>query len=276
MTDLDPLTDVGRAGLAAITTDPAHALIAFDYDGTLAPIVDDPAAARPQPGVVAALRLLATSVGQLAIITGRPAGEAVRLANLTAGTAPEALVVLGQYGVERWDAATGHLRPAEPSPGLTLVRRDIATVLERAGVPDAHIEDKGLALAVHVRRCPEPASAFARIVDPLTALAERAGLAAEPGRNVFEIRPAGMDKGKALQALMAEVGARSVMFTGDDLGDLAAFDAVDSWRSDGSPGLLVCSGSVEVVGLAERADLVVDGPPGVLDLLHSLTAAVVS
>ncbi len=89
---------------------------------------------------------------------------------------------------------------------------------------------------------------------------------------MIELRPAGMDKGKALLALAAEVGATTLVFTGDDLGDLAAFDAVDAWRSTGGAGLLVCSGSDEVEELAARADLVVDGPPGVLALLRELTA----
>jgi trehalose 6-phosphate phosphatase len=62
------------------------------------------------------------------------------------------------------------------------------------------------------------------------------------------------------------------MYAGDDLGDLPAFAAVDKLRSDGVPGLLVCSGSAEVTELAERADLVVDGPAGVVRLLMALAS----
>jgi trehalose 6-phosphate phosphatase len=81
-----------------------------------------------------------------------------------------------------------------------------------------------------------------------------------------------MDKGKALLGLASEVDATTLVFTGDDLGDLAAFDAVDAWRATGGAGLVVCSGSDEVEELAARADLVVDGPPGVLAWLTHLTA----
>jgi trehalose 6-phosphate phosphatase len=63
-----------------------------------------------------------------------------------------------------------------------------------------------------------------------------------------------------------------VVFGGDDLGDLAAFDAVDELRASGLAGLLVCSGSTEEAALAERADLVVDGPAGVVALVRALTA----
>lgn len=272
MADIVPTTETGRAGLTALLDDPAHALVAFDYDGTLSPIVDDPAKARPQPGVVAALSRLGDRVGQLAIITGRPAQQAVALADLLGAGAPARLVVLGHYGVERWEAGTGRLVTADPPPGLAVVRRELGDVLDGAGVHDAVVEDKGLAVAVHVRRSAAPAAAYRSLLEPLTALAERAGLAAEPGRHVIELRSRGMDKGRALSGLARESGASCVMFTGDDLGDLAAFDAVDSWRSGGGAGLLVCSASSEVTALSERADVVVGGPPGVLRLVEALTA----
>jgi trehalose 6-phosphate phosphatase len=60
------------------------------------------------------------------------------------------------------------------------------------------------------------------------------------------------------------------VFIGDDLGDLPAFDAVERLRGEGVPGLLVCSGSTEVSEVADRADLVVDGPEGVAALLQAL------
>jgi trehalose 6-phosphate phosphatase len=89
---------------------------------------------------------------------------------------------------------------------------------------------------------------------------------------VLELRPPGMDKGVALLDYLRETGAESVLYAGDDLGDLPAFAAVEKLRSDGVPGLLVCSGSSEVTELQERADLVVDGPAGVVDLLSALAA----
>ncbi len=272
MPDIAPTTQQGRAGLDSILAEPAHALVAFDYDGTLSPIVDDPAAAAPQPGVIEAIAALAHHAGQVAIITGRPARVAVELAGLAELPGLEHLVLLGQYGLERWDAATGAFTTVDPPAGLEAARDALPALIEAAGVPDAVIEDKGLAVAVHVRRSAQPSAAYERLREPLLALAERSGLAAEPGRLVIELRPPGMDKGRALLGLAAEVDARSLMFTGDDLGDLAAFDAVSSWRATGGGGLLVCSGSAEVTELADRADLVVDGPPGVLALVTDLTA----
>jgi trehalose 6-phosphate phosphatase len=63
------------------------------------------------------------------------------------------------------------------------------------------------------------------------------------------------------------------MYCGDDLGDVAAFDAVRALRGEGVPGLTVFSGSAEVAELAQRADLVVEGPDGVVALLSSLADA---
>ena len=80
-----------------------------------------------------------------------------------------------------------------------------------------------------------------------------------------------MDKGQALRTLIdqAERQPSAVMFCGDDLGDVAAFDAVRALRGEGVPGLTVFSGSAEVTELAQPADLVVDGPDGVVALLNS-------
>jgi trehalose 6-phosphate phosphatase len=90
---------------------------------------------------------------------------------------------------------------------------------------------------------------------------------------VIELRPQGMDKGQALRTLVQQRRPSAIMFCGDDLGDVAAFDAVRELRGESVPGLTVFSGSAEVTALAEAADLVVDGPDGVVALLASLAAA---
>jgi trehalose 6-phosphate phosphatase len=245
-------------------------LAAFDYDGTLAPIVDDPAQARPHPSVVSALVRLAARIGAVAVVTGRPAQVAVDLAGFADVEGLDSLVVVGHYGLERWDAASGQLTVSEPSPGLEDVREELPRLLAELGLAEADVEDKGLSVAVHVRRAGDPRAAYSHMRQPLVDLAERHGLAAEPGRMVIELRPPGMDKGRALRSLVEEHAAGSVMFTGDDLGDLAAYDEVDRLREQGIPGVLVCSGSEEVTELASRADIVVDGPAGVAELVDNL------
>lgn len=259
-------TSDGQAGLAAVAADPAHALFATDYDGTVAPIVDDPAAAVPAPGAVAALARLAGRVGTVAVITGRAAADAVSLGGLAA---VPGLIVLGHYGAQRWQA--GVLSAPPVPPGVQAVREALPGLLAAVAAPEGTaVEDKGTSLAVHTRRTADPAAALALLREPLGRLAESADLAVEPGRMVLEIRPPGMDKGTALRELAAERGARSVLFCGDDLGDLTAFAAVRRLRADGIPGCAVASESTETPQVTEAADLVVDGPPGVVRFVSAL------
>jgi trehalose 6-phosphate phosphatase len=263
-------TAEGQAGLDAIRADPAGALIATDFDGTLSPIVSDPATARAAPGAAQALAGLAARVGTVAVITGRPPRDAVALGGLA--DIP-GLIVLGHYGAQRWQ--NGRLTAAPPAPGVEIARRQLPAILAAAGAPDGtRLEDKGDALAVHTRQAPDPEAALALLREPLANLAATTGLALEPGRLVLELRPPGMDKGAALQSLAAERAARSVLFCGDDLGDLAAFAVIRAMRSEGLPGCTVASASPEAPQVAAAADLVADGPPGIVALLAALAATI--
>ncbi|GAA3145336.1 trehalose-phosphatase [Streptomyces echinatus] len=266
-----PQTQPGRDGLAALLAQPRTALIGLDFDGTLAPIVADPEQARAHPAAVPALAALAPKIASVAVITGRPAELAVRYGGFDGVPGLEHLTVLGHYGAERWDAATGTLTAPAPHPGVAAVRAELPALLERIGAGEGTwIEEKGRAVAVHTRRAADPQATFESLRTPLAGLAARHGLIVEPGRMVLELRPPGMDKGVALLDHARTTGAGCVVYAGDDLGDLPAFAAVDELRKNGTPGLLVCSGSTEVTELAQRADLVVDGPEGVVDLLRRL------
>ncbi|MGH8968908.1 MAG: trehalose-phosphatase [Actinomycetes bacterium] len=262
----EPATEAGRAGLGALRAEPGRALLAFDFDGTLAPIVPDPDQARAHPAVPALLARLGNLVGRIAIVTGRPARVAAERAGLSVVAGG---VVLGHYGLERW--AGGTVTAPEEAEGVTIARRRLPGLLAEVGAPQGTwLEDKGQAVAVHLRRTPDPQAALALVEGPVAGLARETGLALERGRMVLELRPPGADKGGAVRRLVAEDAPSMVAFVGDDLGDLAAFDEVDRLRGDGLPGLLVCSGSTEVSVLAGRADIVVDGPDGVVALLESL------
>ena len=266
MTPPRPVTPEGQAGLDALLADPRHGLVAADFDGTLAPIVDRPGDARAHPGAGPALTALAGLVGTVAVITGRPAAEAVALGGFA--DVP-GLIVMGHYGGQRWQ--DGELTGAEASPAVEAARAALPGLLREAGAPDGTwVEDKGHAVAVHTRGTADPAAALARLRAPLGELAATLGLAAEPGRFVIELRPPGTDKGTALTGLVAERAARSALFCGDDLGDLAAFAAVRALRAGGVPGCTVASASAESPQVADAADLVVPGPDGVVDLLTTL------
>jgi trehalose 6-phosphate phosphatase len=267
----EPVTSSGRAALQALIAAPATALVGLDFDGTLSPIVEDPRLARPAAGASAVVRKLASRVGTVAIITGRPAPVAVELLGLRAND-PDNLFVLGHYGLQRWTAASGLRVERElDAMAVSAVRERLPSLLRAAGAPDGvAIEDKGESVAVHVRRTASPDDAFALLRGPLASLARSHGLRLEPGRMVLELRPAGVDKGIALEALVGEIGATVVCYAGDDLGDLAAYDALDRLRERGTAALKVCSGFDEVPQLQERADLVVGGPAQIVRFLDGL------
>ncbi|MFE0686158.1 trehalose-phosphatase [Streptomyces sp. NPDC058961] len=265
-----PATPSGRDGLAAILARPEKAVVAIDFDGTLAEIVADPELARAHPDAVPALAALAPHTASVAVITGRPAGVAVRYGGFAGVPGLEHLVVLGHYGAERWDAVTGTVHTPAPHPGVAAARAELSGFLESHGAwRGTWVEEKGQAVAVHTRRAADPQAAFEALRDPLAQLATRHGLVLEPGRMVLELRPPGMDKGVALTAYLREVGAESVLYAGDDLGDLPAFAAVEKLRSDGLPGLLVAADTV-IPELAERADLSLNGPAAVTAFLTIL------
>ena len=266
---MEPRTDAGRAGLRAVLDDPAHALVALDYDGTLAPIVEDPGLAFVQPGVVAVLRRLTARLGTVAVLTGRPVTQVRRLAGLDGVEGLEDLQLLGQYGVERWDAATGEVVAPEPPEAVAEARAQLSDLLARLGAESVHVEDKGRALGVHVRRTADPEGEFARLRGPLADFAAEHGLHLEPGKLVLELRAPGTDKGSALRDLVGKRRARSVVYAGDDLGDLAAYDAVDRLRQLQVLGLLLCVGA-EQPALSDQADLVLDGPAGLVAWLAQL------
>ncbi|MDG4860930.1 trehalose-phosphatase, partial [Streptomyces sp. T-3] len=198
-------------------------------------------------------------------------GVAVRYGGFAGVAGLQHLVVLGHYGAERWDAVSGTVTAPDVPPGVAAVRAELPGFLEELGAwRGTWIEEKGRAVAVHTRRAEDPSGVFEAVRGPLAELASRHGLIAEPGRFVVELRPPGMDKGVALAAFAREVGAETVLYAGDDLGDLPAFAAVEKLRSDGLAGVLLCSGSAEVPELAERADLALSGPGAVVDFLSAL------
>ena len=256
--------------LEAVVSSPSQTLIATDFDGTLAPIVDDPEQAYADPEAVAALGRLGERVGAVAVITGRPVRMAVRLGRFQEVAGLHSLIVLGQYGVERWNAADNeYLLPPDP-PQIKAVVEELPELLHSLDLAAARVEDKGRAIAVHTRSLPDSKAALAKLADPLRDLAGSHGLAVEPGKNVWEIRAPGVDKGATLRAVVAETGARQVIFAGDDLGDLPAFRAVRDLAAAGVVGLLVCSASTEEDALADLSDVIVDGPRGLAAWLNEL------
>jgi len=243
--------------------------LCLDFDGTLAPIVENPADARPLPGLLDLLATLAARFAAVALVSGRPA------AYLAEHASAQGVRYLGLYGLQEINAGRSwvdeRLTAARPSVVAAADDLRAAPAVVASG---AFLEDKEYAVAVHTRRIAEPERWAHGIDDAVRAIAARHGLEVIPGRLVWELRPSvNSDKGDAVRRVVAESKARSVVVIGDDLGDLPAFAAAGAIAGDGNTALRIAVRSAEApMQLLSEADVVVDGPLGVRDFLELLAA----
>jgi|Tabmets5t2r1_1033131.scaffolds.fasta_scaffold00484_2 trehalose 6-phosphate phosphatase len=241
--------------------------LCLDFDGTLSPIVDDPQAARPLHGIIELLEPLAERFAAVALISGRPA------AYLARHTATPGVRYLGLYGLQEIHDGQVQVdqRLETARPAVVAAHEDLKAhpAVQASG---AWLEDKEYAVAVHTRRVADPDRWAAPIDQAAREVAARHGLEVVPGKLVWELRPAvRSDKGDAVRRVVAESAAREVVVAGDDLGDLAAFAAAAQFAAEGGDALRVAVRSAEAPPqLLAEADLVVDGPPGLRDLLERL------
>jgi trehalose 6-phosphate phosphatase len=245
--------------LAPIAANLAGALIALDFDGTLAPLTSDPMASRPVPGVVATLHRLAEAGAQIAIVTGREAETVLELGGLHD---IDRLIASGLHGAETWRA--GRLSTLDEPAGMPALRAALPKLL-----PDrVWVEDKRLSLVVHTRQAADPERMLAELAEPIGRLAAEHGLDSHPGKLVLELRIPKLSKATALDQLLTEQ-TTAALFAGDDLGDLPALAAIRAWsQRTGRPGRTVAVG--ELPDLRAAADLALDTPAELGEALAGL------
>lgn len=217
-------------------------LVASDFDGVLAPLLDDPSASAPTAAAATALERLAAlpqADVRLALVSGRDLATLAQLSGAPAGTS-----LVGSHGAEQ-----GHVVAASVDPGAgeatadgpsTSVERhpfaltpDERTTLDgvRAGLEavaaeaeGAWVEDKPSAAVLHTRRA-EPGAAE-RAGDSARAVGARFGAHTMTGKDVVEIAVLDTSKGLALTRLRDELGAAAVLYLGDDVTDERAFEVL--------------------------------------------------
>jgi trehalose 6-phosphate phosphatase len=255
------------SSVASVSTDhlwapfrrrPEVSAVTTDFDGTLSPIVTDPATARPLEGTRELLEALAARFAVVAVVSGRPVAFLEPLV-------PASVVLSGLYGLEA--AHGGTSRDESRAERWRGVIEAVASAAETDGPAGMGVERKGLALTLHYRGRPELADA---VEGWAAAEAARSGLAVRPARMSVELHPpVQADKGTALLDLVA--GLEAVCFCGDDIGDLPAFDALDRLCDDGVHTVRVVVESEETAPeLLARADVVVPGPAGTQAVLRGL------
>ena len=234
-------------------------LVAFDFDGTLAPIVRRPEAARLAAATRAALGALAARADvRVAVVSGRALGD------LRAKVGLERLTYAGNHGLEL-SAGTWHWT----HPGLRARRRPLRRAAEAAQAlcllaPGAWVEDKGATFSVHVRAVKD-LRVEARLRSGLAAAVRRAGgLAVRPGKRVYEVRPwLAWDKGRAVELLRRRLApGAACVYVGDDATD------EDVFRRFQGRGLTVKVGPGRTVAACRVA-----GPAAVRRLLGRLLLA---
>jgi trehalose 6-phosphate phosphatase len=242
MIGLSPELDAALAEFAARRP----LLLASDYDGVLSPLVDDPAAAGPEPGVAEALaRLAEADAVTVALVSGRGVAD---LQQTSGFTGPYRWV--GSHGAEFDGPLTGDLAD----------RRDrLAERLEPvvAATDGAWLEVKPASVAVHVRKV-EDRVAAAEVLERTRAAAD-SSLTMKPGKDVLELAVTDADKGSAVRRLVAELGAVGVAYFGDDVTD------EDAFRALGPDALTVKVGEGETAARFRVAD-----PAGVRAVLERL------
>ena len=187
-------------------------LLAFDFDGTLAPIVPRPEAASAPSAIAGRLAKLA-ALCPVAVISGR----AIDDVRSRLGFSPH--YVIGNHGAEGWredDAAQASLR-------LDRVREHLAVWHDRLAAVGVAVEDKRMSLALHYRTARSPTVARAAIDEFLKQEAEDVDTFG--GKFVVNIVPRGApDKSVALMSLVEHAGVETAVFLGDDVNDEVVFE----------------------------------------------------
>jgi trehalose-phosphatase len=246
--------------LAAELAPASRWLLVLDFDGTLSPIVEHPDAAAPAAGAVDAVRGL-TAVTDVAIVSGRP------VADLRARLGPLPVTFAGGHGAEVLTADGTTTALVEDPAGVRAIldrAEDAVTALVDL---DAGwlVERKDASLAVHHRRvAPEDRDpVLPEVVAALEGFTDGGpGFQLLSGKAVLELRPAGVDKGRAVAWIAERADGRPPLVVGDDVTDEDAF-AEAAHR--GGTGVLVADEPRGTVARWRLAD-----PAAVVEFLRAL------
>jgi trehalose 6-phosphate phosphatase len=204
----DVLKPRHRAALARFA-DGGGVLLAFDYDGVLAPLARDPGGARMRARTRDLLARL-TSHYPVAVVSGRAWRDTHRFVE---GIVP---TVVGNHGFELGRPVPV---PAEVLRAVRGWRRRLARALD--GVPGVHFEDKRSTLAIHYGLSRGWRRAERAVYEAANALE---GTRLIPGKKVLNVLPHDFpSKGDAVRALVARLGCRGAVYAGDDVTDEDAF-----------------------------------------------------
>jgi trehalose 6-phosphate phosphatase len=246
-------------------TQPHRAGFFFDFDGTLAPIQEDPETVQPVPGVLAPLARLCSLVGRVGVVSARP------VEFLRPHFAGLPMTLHGLYGLES-SRAGGEVETVPAAVPWIPVVRELTEQARAELPPGVRVEYKRLSVGLHFRSAPE-------LGDQVQAWAERQaarlGLRLQAGRMVIELKPpVQRDKGSVLGEEIGDLAC--CWYFGDDVADLAAFGALAEREDagDGFVGVRVAVANPETDSVTGAADLVLDSPAAISALLTEVADAI--
>jgi trehalose 6-phosphate phosphatase len=200
--------------LAEIARTPAL-LVCCDYDGTLAPIVENPDEALPHRESIAALRALASFPDtHVAVVSGRSLRDLAALSRL-----PVEIHLVGSHGSE-FDAGFVH----DLTDEQIALRLEIVNAMKQVATTDPGfiVEQKPASIAFHYRNA-APETAEVAVDEIRRGPAALVGVQVKEGKKVIELAVVHTDKGIAIERLRRQVGADAVLFMGDDVTDEDGF-----------------------------------------------------
>ncbi len=238
-----------------------NALLVLDFDGTISHIVDHPDDAVAIEGTIDVLVDL-TQYLRVAFITGRPVEWLVARLSPCAERGVE---FIGLHGHER--LRDGVIVPHRDSAPWRDVIDEVHAEVIATAPPEVIAEPKGLGLALHFRN----STSAEEWIRAFTArVAAETGLVAHDTRYAVELRPpVDLDKGHAMDELIAEHDPRAVAFFGDDLVDLPAVIAMRTHPSIATAAFYVESHEGPLA-MRDAADVVLGSPIEAVDVLRSL------
>lgn len=258
LTSIEPLWEIIRTRPLGIFS---------DIDGTLAPIVGDPAAAAISPRAKSTLEGLISGGVRVALVSGREIEAARGIVGV------ERAAYAGNHGLHLW--LDGREETTEEVRTYVAQVREIVARIGTIRLPGVTLEDKGPVLAFHYRNAADGVEAREAILAMIQRLGASNAFGVYEGRKVIELRPPlQINKGTAIVRLAERLGINSAIAIGDDMTDVDMFEGIEELRRSGMPVATIAVWSEEAsAALLEATDYCVRGVPAVEQLLESILKA---
>jgi trehalose 6-phosphate phosphatase len=244
--------------------------LVFDIDGTLSPIAPTPQDAYLYPGVDTMLERLREHA-HVAIMTGRALSDGAPIVNV------ENITYIGTHGLEWSDGlpSTHEVRLIPEATRYVEPGKQLLDLVERHldELPGVIVQRKTVGGTLHYRGAAHPEQTREKLLALLTEPTHQLGMRLGEGKRIVEVlSPLAVNKGQSLRSYVQRFDLRGLVFAGDDRTDLDAVLESERLRAEGIATLaIVVRHNDTLPELLARADLIVDGVEGMVELLQEIT-----